>query len=115
MGFSPDLVVGVFVGYDNPTPMGRGETGGGVASPIFKNFMKMVTKGKKAIPFRIPPGIRLVRINRKTGVRTTRDDPNAILEAFKPGTSPPDPSSIDGWSQSGDGQEFISPAGRGLY
>ena len=115
MGFSPDLVVGVFVGFDNPTPMGKGETGGGVASPIFRDFMKMTTKGKKAIPFRIPPGVRLVRINRKTGVRASRGESNAILEAFKPGTSPPDPSSIDGWSTGGDGQEFISPAGRGLY
>lgn len=115
MGFSPDLVVGVFIGYDNPTPMGKGETGGGVASPVFRDFMKMALKGKKAIPFRIPPGIRLVRINRKTGIRASRGDPNAILEAFKPGTSPPDPSSIDGWSPGGDGQEFISPAGRGLY
>ncbi len=115
MGFSPDLVVGVFVGFDNPTPMGKGETGGGVASPIFRDFMKMATRGKKAIPFRIPPGIRLVRINRKTGVRASRGDPNAILEAFKPGTSPPEPSSIDGWATGGDGQEFFSPDGRGLY
>lgn len=115
MGFSPDLVVGVFMGFDNPTPMGKGETGGGVASPVFRDFMKMATKGQKAIPFRIPPGIRLVRINRKTGVRASRGDPNAILEAFKPGTSPPEPSSIDGWATGGDGQEFLSPAGRGLY
>jgi len=115
MGFSPDLVVGVFVGYDNPTPMGRGETGGGVAGPVFRDFMKMALKGKKPIPFRIPPGIRLVRINKKTGVRTSRGDPKAILEAFKPGVSPPEPSSIDGWATGGDGGEFLSPAGRGLY
>ena len=115
MGYSPDLVVGVFAGYDNPTPMGKGETGGHVAAPIFRDFIKMVMKGKKAIPFRIPPGIRLIRINRKTGVRTSRDDPYAIIEAFKPGTAPPDPSSINGWATGGDGQEFISPAGRGLY
>ena len=114
MGFSPDLVVGVFVGYDNPTPMGKGETGGGVASPIFRDFMKMAMKGKKAIPFRIPPGIRLVRINRKTGARAFREDPNAILEGFKPGTNPPDPSS-NHWAPGGNGQEYLSPAGRGLY
>ncbi len=115
MGFSPDLVVGVFIGYDNPTPMGKGETGGGVASPIFKDFMKMAMKGKKAIPFRIPPGIRLIRINRKTGRRTSRDDKFAIIEAFKPGTSPPDRSNFDGWGTGDNGQEYVSPAGRGLY
>ena len=114
MGFSPDMVVGVFVGYDNPTPMGKGETGGGVASPIFKDFMKMAMKNKKSIPFRAPPGIQLVKINRKTGERASYSGKNVILEAFKPGTSPPDPSS-NRWAPGGDGQEFLSPAGRGLY
>ncbi len=114
MGFSPDLVVGVFVGFDNPTPMGRGETGGGVASPIFKDFMKMTMKGKKSIPFRAPPGIQLVKINRKTGERASYSGKNVILEAFKPGTSPPDPSA-NRWAPGGDGQEYLSPAGRGLY
>jgi penicillin-binding protein 1A len=115
MGFSPDLVVGVFLGYDNPTPMGRGETGGGVAAPVFESFMKMVMRTSKPIPFRMPPGIRLVRINKKTGVRTEADDPDSILEAFKPGTAPPEPSSIDGWSPAAGEEEAITPAGRGLY
>ena len=82
MGFSPDLVVGVFVGYDNPTPMGKGETGGGVASPIFRDFMKMVNKGKKAIPFRVPPGIRFVRISKKNRYqivwRRQKFDPRSV-------------------------------------
>ena len=114
MGFSPDLVVGVFMGYDNPTPMGKGETGGGVASPVFKDFMKMVMKNKKSIPFRAPPGIQLVKIDRKTGERSSYGGKNVILEAFKPGTSPPDPSS-NRWAPGGQGQEYLSPAGRGLY
>jgi penicillin-binding protein 1A len=116
MGFSPDLVVGVFVGFDNPTPMGKGETGGHVAAPIFTEFMKMAMKGKKAIPFRIPPGIRLVRINRKTGSRAQPGDPDAILEAFKPDTVIPENSGIGEWDYGGgNGQEYVSPAGRGLY
>lgn len=90
IGYSPDLVVGVFVGFDTPTPMGKGETGGGVASPIFRDFMKMALADKPAIPFRIPPGIQLIRINAKTGVRARSGDRNVILEAFKPGTQPPD-------------------------
>lgn len=89
VGFAPDLTVGVFVGFDTPTPMGRDATGGGVAAPIFRDFMKLALAEKPAVPFRIPPGIQLIRINRKTGFRAAAGDPNAILEAFKPGTQPP--------------------------
>ncbi len=89
IGFSPDLAVGVFVGYDNPRPMGRGATGGSVAAPIFRDFMKMALAGKPAIPFRVPDGIALMRINRKTGQLARKGDKDVILEAFKPGNMPP--------------------------
>ena len=88
VGFAPDLAVGVFVGFDQPKPMGRGETGSGAASPIFRDFMIAALADKPAVPFRIPPGIQLIRINRKTGFRAGPGDPGAILEAFKPGTQP---------------------------
>ena len=88
VGFTPDLAVGVFVGFDKPKPMGRGETGSSVASPVFRDFMKAALDGKPAVPFRIPPGIQLIRVNRKTGFRAAPGEPNAILEAFKPGTQP---------------------------
>jgi len=88
VGFAPDLAVGVFVGFDTPKPMGRGETGGAVAAPIFRDFMQLALEGKPAVPFRIPPGMELVRINRTTGLRAAPGDPNAIVEAFKPGTAP---------------------------
>ncbi len=52
VGFSPDLVAGVFIGYDNPTPMGKGETGGHIAAPIFRDFMKLALADKPATPFR---------------------------------------------------------------
>ncbi len=88
IGFSPDITMGVFIGYDNPQPMGHGETGGGVAAPIFADFFKRALKDKPAIPFRMPPDIRMVMVNRKTGLRTERNDPDAIEEYFKPGTEP---------------------------
>ena len=88
VGFGPDLAVGVFVGFDNPKSMGRGETGGSVASPIFRDFMIKATAGQPAVPFRIPPGIKLIRINRTTGLRAASGDKRAILEAFKPERSP---------------------------
>ena len=69
IGYTPDLVVGVFVGYDTPKHLGKGATGGHVAAPIFANFMKMALADKKAVPFRIPPGIKLVRVSLRTGLR----------------------------------------------
>ena len=88
MGFSPNMVVGVFVGLDEPRPMGRGETGGKVAAPIFKQFMADALGDQPAIPFRIPNGVNLVRVNAKSGLLAQPGDDNVILEAFKEGTGP---------------------------
>jgi penicillin-binding protein 1A len=95
IGYSPDMVVGVFIGYDTPTPMGKGETGGGTAAPIFRDFMKVALADQPAIPFRVPPGIKLVRIDAKTGMRATAGSSDkTILEAYKPNEDPPDPLSF---------------------
>lgn len=93
VGFSPDLAVGVFVGQDVPRPLGRKATGGGLAAPIFKEFMMSALGDLPAIPFRIPPGIQLIPINSKTGLRSSGGE-NTIMEAFKPGNGPPDASSV---------------------
>ena len=76
IGYTPDLVVGVFVGYDTPKHLGKGMTGGHVAAPIFGNFMKMALADKKAVPFRIPPGIKLVRVSLRTGLRAQGGEPD---------------------------------------
>ena len=88
MGFSPDLVCGVFVGFDTPRSLGARETGASGAVPIFKEFMAEALKDKAQTPFRIPPGIRLVRVDAKTGQLASRGSSDVILEAFKPGTEP---------------------------
>lgn len=88
MGFTPDLAVGVFVGFDEPKAMGRGETGGKVAAPIFRDFMIAAMADEPAVPFRIPSGINLVRVNAKTGQLARPGDSDVILEAFKEGTEP---------------------------
>ena len=88
VGFSPDLAVGVFVGFDAPRTLGVGETGSSVAAPIFRDFMKAALKDEPAIPFRIPPGIRLVRVDAETGLIARGSGKSVILEAFKPGTEP---------------------------
>ena len=86
VGFSPDLAVGVFVGFDTPRTLGPNETGASVAVPIFRDFMADALKSKPIIAFRVPPGIRLVRINAQTGQLARAGERDAILEAFKPGT-----------------------------
>lgn len=88
IGFSPDLAVGVFAGFDKPKPLGRRETGSSVAVPIFRDFMAEALRDEPPIPFRIPSGIRLVRVNGKTGKRAVRGDRPVIMEAFKAGTEP---------------------------
>ncbi len=91
MGFSRDLVVGVFVGFDNPKSLGRYNTGSSVAGPIFKEIMTQALQGKPGLPFRKPKNIRFVRINRVTGERATSNDAGTILEAFRPGQGPNEP------------------------
>jgi penicillin-binding protein 1A len=97
VGFSPDLVVGVFVGYDQPRPMGRGMTGGHVAAPIFTEFMKAALADAPPKEFQAPAGIELIAVDRRTGLRAQPGDPNTILEAFKPGTEPPSFYSVIGY------------------
>jgi penicillin-binding protein 1A len=100
VGYTPDLVVGVYVGFDTPRPMGKGRTGGGVAAPIFGEFIKRALAEEPATPFRVPPGLKLVRVNLKTGLRAGPTDSQSILEAFKPNEDPDDAYSIIGFQVS---------------
>lgn len=84
VGFSPDLVVAVYVGFDEPRTLGRVETGAAAALPIFNNFMREALANQPDIPFRIPTGIKLVRINHDTGKPATPADKSVIVEALKP-------------------------------
>ncbi|MCA0202546.1 MAG: penicillin-binding protein 1A [Proteobacteria bacterium] len=94
IGFSPNLVAGVFVGFDEPRSMGPRETGGSIAAPIFRDFIQAALKDEPKTPFRVPPGISLVRVNKQTGRPAEPGDARVILEAFKTGTSPFDQQSI---------------------
>jgi penicillin-binding protein 1A len=88
IGFTPDLTVGVYVGYDTPQPMGREATGGQLAAPIVAEFMQKALDDVAATPFRVPSGIQLIPIDPNTGERAAYGDANVILEAFKPGETP---------------------------
>ena len=96
IGFTPDLAVGVYVGYDNPKPMGRGRTGGQLAAPIVVDFMKLALRDKPATPFRVPRAIELIPIDAKSGKRAIFGKEGVILEAFKPGDEPPDATKVIG-------------------
>jgi penicillin-binding protein 1A len=111
IGFTPDLVVGVYMGYDRPRSLGRTATGGHFATPIVGDFMKQALAEKPAQPFRVPPGIKLIRINARSGLRARAGDDRVILEAFKPGTQPSDSYSVIGFAEDHDRQyrDFITP------
>ena len=84
VGFSPDLVAGVYVGFDEPESLGRIETGAHAALPIFYDFMQEALKDTPNTNFRIPAGIKLVRVNPQTGKPSSPSDTTVIIEALKP-------------------------------
>jgi penicillin-binding protein 1A len=88
VGYSPDLVVGVWAGFDQPRNMGQGETGARIAAPIFRDFMRDALRGVSPAPFRIPAGVRFARIDRMTGLLPGPATTDTLLEAFRPGTEP---------------------------
>ncbi len=87
VGFTPELAVGVYVGFDQPRSMGSSSTGGGMAVPIFTNFMAKALQGKPATPFNVPAGMTTAWVNSNSGVRAGEGE-SGIREAFKPGTGP---------------------------
>jgi penicillin-binding protein 1A len=125
IGFSPDIVVGIYLGYDKPRTLGHKATGGALAAPIAKDFLKLALADKPAIPFRVPAGIKLIRVDSKSGMRVgPGDSGKTILEAFKPGTAPPDNYAVIGVADA-DGRSltvspdvdrsFLRPGTGGLY
>ncbi len=88
VGFSKNLIVGVYLGFDTPKPLGRG-AGSHMAARVFADFMRVALANDKNQPFAVPDGMTFVRVNRRSGAAAT-DDPNGtiIQEVFKPGQSP---------------------------
>ena len=83
LGFTSKLVIGVYVGFDEPESLGRYETGAKAALPIFKKFVEGVVKKKDARPFKIPKNIRLVMVDAETGLLPNNNTKNVIYESFK--------------------------------
>jgi len=88
VGFTPSLVAGVYVGFDSHRTLGSNAYGSNVAGPIFKDFMDRALEGEPAIPFQVPPGIHLTRMDLDSGRPAGVDSDTVVLEAFKPGNGP---------------------------
>ena len=83
IGFSSNYVIGVYVGYDEPSSLGKYETGARTAMPIFKSFVKNSVKKNNARPFKVPEGITMLVVNSNTGKRASYSDDSIIIEVFK--------------------------------
>ena len=112
VGFTPDLVVGVYVGFDQPKTLGSEEQGASAALPVFVQFMEAALKDQPATPFRVPPGVRLVRVDADTGRLARPGTPTAILEAYLPGTEPTATSTGRGIAPADNGTGVAAPAAR---
>ncbi len=120
IGSTPDLTVGVFVGYDQPRTLGSRETGASVALPGFIKFMEMALKDVPPKPFEPPEGIEMVQVDYHTGLPPGIGDAGPfIMEAFKPGQTPGEIPPVDTQGQMpytdqpkwkpGDPQPFKAP------
>ncbi len=83
IGFTSNLVVGVYIGYDNPRSLGKFETGSKTAMPIFKEFIKKTANTNNARPFKVAENIKMMVVDAKTGKKASSKTKQAIFEAFK--------------------------------
>jgi len=119
VGFSPNLAFGVFMGYDKPRSLGGHAQAALYTAPIFRDFMKMALKDTPDTPFRVPPGTTLISVDLHSGLRAT--GAGSIMEAFKPGTGPPDTygggfgESAETSARSSGGERSVGEGTGGLY
>ena len=83
IGYTSNFVVGVYVGMDNPEPLGKFETGSKTALPIFENFVKKAVKKSEARPFKVADDITMMIVDSNTGQKAKFSSKNTIMESFK--------------------------------
>ena len=125
VGYTPNLVAGLYIGFDSPAPLGRGGTGGSLAAPMFGEFITEAAKQTAPGKFIVPNGMQFIAVNRKTGMAAMEGEPDTIMEAFKPGTGPADNFNVIGMDgsmsqedilkASPQAQQAITGGGGGLY
>ena len=106
MGFTPDLVTGVWVGYDDRIPMGKGETGSRAASPIWLYFMSEVLKERPVEDFSAPEGVVFAKIDVEKGLLASPYSKKTVFQAFKEGTEPKEYSPMPKAARSGQFSQF---------
>ena len=113
VGFTSNIVAGCFIGYDNPQPMGRGATGGGMCGPVFQQFMKKATAKYGGGEFAVPPGGHFIKIDRFTGARLSDDasGDHVVAEYFRDGEEPIFGITFDGGFAMGEGLPLIGRDG----
>jgi penicillin-binding protein 1A len=118
LGFSPDLAVGVYMGFDQPRTLGAREYGNTGSVPAFADFMAKALEGTPDIPFRTPDGIRFVQVDFTTGLPGPGDGGLKILEAFLPGTEPSEDGyggGFGGFSDVSGGAGSLASESGGIY
>ena len=88
LGFTPGLVTGVWTGYDDIKPMGRGETGSRAASPIWLNYMSEVLKDRPVEDFAVPEGVVFAKIDSESGFLASSFSKKTVFQAFREGDEP---------------------------
>ena len=88
VGFSPEIAAGVWVGYDSARNLGRNETGGRTAAPIFLDYMKRALRDEPVKDFAVPDGVVFARVDRATGLLAPPGDEKALFLPFREGTAP---------------------------
>ena len=111
MGFTPSLVAGVWVGFDQERPMGRQEVGGRAAAPIWLYFAEKALQGTPVEVFPVPEGIVFVKVDPKTGLPAKPSHRGAIFECFLEGTTPEDTETIDPANLPGGAHRFDTEPG----
>lgn len=107
VGFTSNIVAGCYIGFDTPTSMGRGASGGGMCGPVFNQFMSEAIKKYGASDFRTPEDCEFINIDRFTGSRISdgASGDNAVTECFRPGEEPVFGITFDGGFAMGSGFE----------
>ena len=90
VGFTPDLVIGVYVGFDEPKTLGKSETGAKAALPIFQDIVQNLPKKEISSFFKVPPSINFANINITSGLSSRNAKTNTLLESFKLNEFPED-------------------------
>ncbi|MCV6585011.1 MAG: PBP1A family penicillin-binding protein [Marinibacterium sp.] len=114
VGFTSNIVAGCYIGYDQPRPLGRGASGGGMCGPVFQQFMEKATEVYGGGPFEVPPGGHFIKINRLTGERLADDASGdyVVAEYFRDGYEPTFGKTFDGGFAMGENLPLVEEARR---